>query len=291
MGGALSLLPNRKRTQWLHLRLASHDRGRPLKSKRKIGRVLAKERQRLLLAEIARAGRVVTSDFAARHAVSEVTVRTDLDELQRRGRVTRTYGGAVAAEVVVSAAAFDVRLAQQRDAKHRIAAAAAKYLSSNETVIFDAGTTVHHLAQVIPDVSGLTVYTPALPVAEHLMRTDGVEVHLLGGRLEPDWLQTVGTSRELGIKGVLAQTLFLGAQGIDDDLDAIDHPGELAATKQRLARHARHIVFMADGSKWSAFGRTKVMNLDRVDVVITDSDAPDDVLQRLGKLKLELVVV
>jgi len=67
-------------------------------------------------------------------------------------------------------------------------------------VILDAGTTVHHLAQAITNVSLLTAYTPALPAAQHLMRTDGVDVHLLGGRVIPNRLQTVGTARQLGIK-------------------------------------------------------------------------------------------
>lgn len=244
--------------------------------------MLAKERRRLLLDEIARAGRVVTSDFAARHGVSDVTVRTDLEYLNSVGRVSRTHGGAVAADAAVPIDEFDARLGVHREAKQRIAAAAVRLVCSDQSVILDSGTTVHHLAQSITDVSGLTVYTPALLAAQHLMRTDGVQVRLLGGRVMPNWLQTVGTARELGIKGVIADTLFLGTQGVDDDFDMVDPDHELVATKQRMIRRARRIVLLVDSSKWSRRGGIKVRNLAQVDVVITDAQPPQQVLTQLA---------
>lgn len=74
--------------------------------------------------------------------------------------------------------AFDARLGVGQDAKQRIAATAVGLVRDEQVVILDAGTTAHHLAQAIDDVRGVTVYTPALPTAQHLMRVDGVEVHL-----------------------------------------------------------------------------------------------------------------
>ena len=251
--------------------------------------MLTKERRRLLLEEIARTGRVVTSDFAGRYGVSDVTVRADLDHLQTQGRISRTHGGAVAADATGPIEEFDDRLSLNRRAKQRIALAAAKYVTSNQTVLLDSGTTVHHLAQSITDLSGLTVYTPALPAAQHLMRTHGVEVRLLGGRIMPSWLQTVGTSRELGLKGVIVDTLFLGTQGVDDDLDIVDHEHELVATKQRMIRRARRVIVLLDGSKWSVSGRLKVLNLAQVDVIITDAQPPARILERLEG-RVEIVI-
>lgn len=136
-----------------------------------------------------------------------MTVRSDLEYLERQGRVSRTHGGAVPADAALSNDEFEIRLGVHREAKQRIAAAAVRLISSSEAVILDSGTTVHHLAQAITGVSALTVYTPALPAAQHLMRTDGVDVHFLGGRIIPSWLQTVGTARQLGIKDLIADAL------------------------------------------------------------------------------------
>lgn len=244
--------------------------------------MLVKERRRQLLDEIVRSGRVVTSDFAARHGVSDMTVRSDLEYLEHQGRVSRTHGGAVPADAAHPIDEFEIRLGVHREAKQRIAAAAAHLISSDEAVILDAGTTVFHLAQAITDVSWLTVYTPALPAAQHLMRTDGVDVHLLGGRVIPNWLQTVGTARQLGIKDLIANTLFLGTQGVDDDLNLIEPDHELVATKQRLIRRARRVVLLVDSSKWGRRGGIKVRNLAQIDVVITDAEPPPGVRDQLA---------
>lgn len=253
--------------------------------------MLPRERQRILLEEIARSGTITTSAAATRFGVSEVTIRADLDELHRRGKVVRSHGGAVAAAGLAPVDAFDERRTLHRDAKRRIAAAAAQYLARNELIILDSGTTVHCLAQAVPDGTDLTVLTPALPAAQHLLTVEGVEVRLLGGRLEPAWLQTVGTARAMGLKGVVAQTLFLGTQGVDDDFDLIERSLELAETKRRLIRHARKVILLVDSSKWGAVGASKTVRIDRVDVVITDTGTPPEVLARLRAGKSEIIVV
>lgn len=252
--------------------------------------MLSTERQRFILDEVARKGRVVTSEAAARLGVSEVTVRTDLDVLEQKGRVRRTHGGAVSVDAMAAIVGFDTRMSIRREAKRRIALEAAKYISSGRSVIFDAGTTMMHLAQVVPEVSDLTVYTPGVPIAQQLLTLEGVDVHLLGGRLDERWLETVGSPREQGIEDLLVHTLFLGAHGVDDDLDIVDQSVDLASNKIQLARCARSVVLLADSAKWNATARTKVMALGGVDVVITDDGLDDGTRARIESLDVELVI-
>lgn len=254
--------------------------------------MLARERRAHLIDEIARSGRIITSEMSARLGVSEVTIRGDLVELERGGRVRRTHGGAVAPDAESAIVAFDTRMSFARDEKRRIAAEAAKLLKDDQTVIFDAGTTVFALAQCIPDVSGMHVFTPGLSLAQQLLTVDGVEVHLMGGRVDPDWAETTGTPREQGIKDLIASTLFLGAYGIDDDLDIVDTSRELAMNKLQFTRRARSIVLMVDSAKWGKEASTKVMALDRVNVVITDSGIPDAIRERIeNRTNVKLIVV
>lgn len=254
--------------------------------------MLAKERQGRLTEELAKSGRLITSEMSALLGVSEVTIRADLIELERRGRLHRTHGGAVAPDPESAIIAFDTRMSFARDEKRRIAAAAAKLLKSDQTVIFDAGTTALALAQCIPDVSGLRVFTPGLALAHQLLNVEGVETHLMGGRVDPDWAETTGTPREQGIKDLLASTLFLGAFGIDDDLDIVDASRELSLNKLQFTRRARSIVLMVDSSKWGKNASNKVMPLDRVDIIITDDGIPDEVRVRIERdVDAELIVV
>lgn len=252
--------------------------------------MLTAERRRLLLDEITRNGRLVTSEAAANLGVSEVTIRSDLDELERRGRVVRTHGGAVMQETTAGVIDFDARASLNNDAKRRIALAAREFVRSNQTVIFDAGTTIMQLAQVMPEVSNLTVYTPGITTASQLLNREGVDVRLLGGRLDPRWLQTLGTPREQGIEDLIVHTLFLGAQGVDNDFDIVDQSSELAAGKLDYGRRARSIVFLADSSKWHNAALAKVMPLNKVDVVITDDGIDSKVKRQLEAFNIDLII-
>lgn len=254
--------------------------------------MLAKERRSFLTDEIARCGQVVTSEMSARLGVSEVTIRADLDELERRGRVRRTHGGATTPDSVSAVVAFHTRMSIFREEKRRIAQAACKYVASNQTAIFDAGTTVHALAQVMPEVTGLRVYTPSLNLAQQLMTIQGVETLLMGGRVDPDWAETTGTPREQGIEDLIAHTLFLGAHGVDHSLDIVDNSANLATNKRQFARRARRVILLIDSSKWERHGAAKVLPLSRVDVVITDDGITDAVRERiLNETDTEVVVV
>jgi len=144
--------------------------------------------------------------------------------------------------------------------------------------------------QSLPEVANLTVYTPGLTQAQQLIGLTGVDVHLLGGQVEEAWLQTIGTPREQGIKGLLVETLFLGAWGIDPDLDVVDSSPAICRVKAQYIRRARSVVLLMDSSKLGRTGSMKIMPLEDVDVLITDSGITDDQHERLGGLDLELVI-
>lgn len=252
--------------------------------------MLTAERRRLLVDEVTRTGRVITSDVASRLGVSEVTIRADLDLLERDGRVTRTHGGATVRETSAAVIGFDARTALRRDAKRRIALVARQFVESNQTVVFDAGTTVMNLAQVMPPVENLTVYTPGITIAQHLLTTEGVEVRLLGGRLDEQRLETVGTPREQGIEHLVAHTLFLGVNGIDSDLDIVDQSAALGLSKMEYIRHSRRIIVLADASKWHTAGATKIASLASVDIVISDEDLEPELRKQIAALGTEVLI-
>lgn len=255
-------------------------------------RELAEERRAKILEQLYRSGQVRTSGISSRLGVSEVTIRNDLVELERRGRLIRTHGGAVTSSDDGGAlTAFSARMTQQREEKRRIASAAVEMVTGNETVIFDAGTTTHQLARLLPPVDNLTVLTPGLNVAQTLMDVEGVEVFMLGGRVHPTLLETVGTVAEMGLGDVPVHKLFLGARGIDDQLDVIDISMDLAQVKHRFAKMARQVVLLADSSKWHSRGEVKALALRDVDVVITDTGLSPEDRRQVEELGITLVVV
>lgn len=110
----------------------------------------SEERHHRLLTLVRREGRVEVAVVAADFGVAPETIRRDLSELERRGLVRRTHGGAYPVE----GAGFETNLAQRVtlhvENKRRIAAEGVKWLGGAETVFVDEGYTPRSLPRSCP---------------------------------------------------------------------------------------------------------------------------------------------
>jgi DeoR family fructose operon transcriptional repressor len=158
-------------------------------------------------------------------------------------------------------------------------------------LIFDAGTTLFALAQVLPPVDSLTVFTPGLNIAQRLASMPEVEVRLLGGRLLNESMETIGDAQAQGLQSVLANWAFLGAGGVDADLDMTETTFDLAASKRNMFGAARQRALLLDSAKFRIQHRVKALNLAQFDLVITDSELPDEMRESLSERGVKLQVM
>ncbi|MDR2374457.1 MAG: DeoR/GlpR family DNA-binding transcription regulator [Bifidobacteriaceae bacterium] len=246
-------------------------------------------RREAILAAVYKTGRARTTDLAVDLGVSEVTIRNDLDALERLGRISRVHGGAAMPEVPL--VGFHQRRDRQVEQKQRVAAAASRLIRDDQTIILDSGTTVVQLARLLPTVANLVVYTRGLYVALHLMEVSGVDLRLLGGKLLPGIAATLATATAGGLDGILAHTAFLGAGGIDRDMDVVEGRVQIAETKRIMMAAARRRVLLADSSKWFTSDPHKVVGLSSFDTVITDDGLAPEIRAAIESQGVELVVV
>ena len=141
------------------------------------------QREARLRDVLKRHGEAGVAELAAELGVSAMTLRRDLDRLERAGLVRRTHGGAVLAERLGFAFDFSARRQVNHKAKQAIAAEAARLVKPGDVVLLDAGTTTLELAVLLRDVADLVVVTPSLAVASELQFSAGVKTILLGGML------------------------------------------------------------------------------------------------------------
>ncbi|HRE79500.1 MAG TPA: DeoR/GlpR family DNA-binding transcription regulator, partial [Opitutaceae bacterium] len=126
-------------------------------------------------------GGVPIADLAAEFAVSEMTIRRDLTQLEGQSQIQRTHGGAVLTERMLLEFDYRERRQANREAKQAIAREARKLVKPGQRLILDNGTTTLELACLLRDGENLTVITPSLAVASELLDAPDVEVILLGG--------------------------------------------------------------------------------------------------------------
>lgn len=250
--------------------------------------MLAEQRRHQIMQLIERNGQVRTQQVSAEFGVSEVTIRSDFEFLERKGQLNRIHGGALVLAQNSSSAKFDERMRSNLEAKKRIAQAAAKLITDNQSVVFDSGSTLLQLAMHMPTFSNVIVSTTGMNIAQHLMNRDGLDVHMIGGRVFPNTDSTIISDINGASSGMIAHQVFVSAHAIDASFDIVDVNEDIARSKRSLVRMARRVILLVDSSKWEIEASSIAFPLSRVDMVVTDNLMPDRIKRRLNKLKIEV---
>jgi DeoR/GlpR family transcriptional regulator of sugar metabolism len=233
--------------------------------------MLARQRQELILAAVRTNGGARVSELVERLGVSDMTVRRDIDELARRGLVTRVHGGATTAGSSVDEPGFAAKSSLQTTAKQAIATAAAALIEPGASIALSAGTTTRAVASALLGTPRLTVVTNSLRVAEvfHEAGRDDVTVVLTGGERTPsDAL--VGPVAVAALRRLHVDWLLMGVHGMDAEAGFTTPNLVEAETNRALVRSARQVAVVADNSKWGVVGLSTIATLDEVDVVVSD---------------------
>lgn len=254
--------------------------------------MLAEQRRQAIVAAVRSRGAVRLASLVDELGVSDMTVRRDIAELAARGLVDRVHGGALAPRATsTDEPGFAAKSVRAVAAKRAIAREAAALVAPGSSVAVSAGTTTHAVAPLLREVPGLTVVTNSLPVADLLStgaRRD-TTVLLTGGLRTPsDGL--VGPMAVAALRDVNVDLVLLGAHGMDPERGLTTPTLEEAATNRALVASARRVVALVDSSKWQAVGLATALQLDDVDVLVTDTGidplAREETAARVGRLVL-----
>ncbi len=221
-----------------------------------------------LLEEI---GTLNVGDLADRFAVSVVTIRKDLDELESEGFLQRTFGGAVFSHRSRFNRSFFERVQIHRQEKRAIAAAALEYIKDGDTIILDAGTTTLALAQLLKEqVKSAFIITCSVPVALELSSA-GYDILLLGGLVRNKSLALLGRETLTILDRYSADKAFLGSSGFTAEKGHSTPNPDDAQIKEAIMRVSDETYVLVDSSKYGHNCLTSFTRLCDVDLTITDS--------------------
>ncbi len=245
--------------------------------------MLIAERQQRLLSTLRQRKAAQLDDLARELAVSASTVRRDLDELERRGLVERTHGGAILRDATVPMAsdiALNSRMGEQVAQKEAIGATAAALVAPHMTVLLDGGTTVIYAARQIT-ARPIQVVTNSLAIGHLFADDDQVEVMLVGGNLYPRTGVCVGPMATGSLADLHADLCLFSLAGIFEN-EAYNINLPMAQVEQVMLQQAARSVLLMDATKFGRKSLVRVCSLDEVDQVVTDGAVDPVWSQRLG---------
>ncbi len=247
-------------------------------------------RRELVLELLERKERVTVAEVSALAEVSEMTVRRDLEALEREGALKRVHGGAISAVSTSYEPPFAVRAQRAMAAKEGIGRRAAGLLREGETLILDVGTTTLEVARNLQGRRNLTVLTPSLRAAEILADESGIRLMVTGGVVRSGERSLVGDHAERAFDQLRFDTFVMGVGGIESRAGLTEFNLEDARVKRAALARAQRCVVVADSSKLGRVAFAGICALEQVDVLVTDAEAAPDDLAALEAAEVEVVI-
>ncbi len=248
--------------------------------------MLPQRRHELILRTLRAEGPAAVRVLAEQLGVSQATIRRDLVQLDKEGRLTRVYGGAVSG-VDNDDPFADVAMVRP-DEKDALAERAAELIKDGETVLLDIGTTTHQLARKLHSRS-LTVITSSLVVYEELKDAQDIQLVLLGGIVRRSYHSLVGYLTEDNLRQVHADRLFLGTSGVRPDGRVMDTTAVEVPLKRAMIAASDQVVLLADVGKFPGTGMARVCGPEDLDVVVTNASADQATRAALSEAGVKVI--
>lgn len=247
---------------------------------------------------VTESGHVSVAEVRDELSVSSATARRDLDALARQRLVIRTHGGASALRN-----GYELPLQAKTNinaaAKAAIARAATALVPVGAVVGMNGGTTTTQVAREMARADelapadgrrGFTMVTNALNIAWDLIVRPQAHIVMVGGTVRANSYELVGPMARSIIGEVVLDLALLGVDGVDARFGVTTADAGEAEVGRAFAAAARQVALVADSSKFGATGPARLLDLDRVDVLVTDL-APTGVLaSRLAAAGVRVVV-
>ncbi len=241
---------------------------------------------------IAERGFVSVADVAREIGISEMTVRRDLEVLERDGLVQRSHGGAVPAPpttVIPTEPSYAARRDLNREAKLRIAAAAAAMVKPEEAIGLDAGSTVAYLAAELAGRDALEIVTNSLQTVLAMPQPILPEVFLLGGRLRSREGSLCGGITRQQLSGHWLDRVFIGVCGMDEH-GVYDYSPEDTEVKAVFMHQAKTVTVLCDSSKFGRRSFVRICGFEAIGSIITDAPLPPDIAAAAAAARVQVII-
>jgi DeoR/GlpR family transcriptional regulator of sugar metabolism len=231
------------------------------------------ERHNKILELLAHSQRIEVATLADLLAVSQVTVRKDLDQLEDLGFIRREHGFALFGSI------DDVgrRMAFHYEVKRRIAKAAASLVDDGETVLIESGSCCTLLAEELANTKqGVTIVTNSAFIANHIRHSPQVRVILLGGEYQTGSQVLVGSLTRKCAEIFISDKFFIGTDGFTEKYGFTGRDHSRAQTVRDMAEQAEEIIVLTESEKFFHQGVEGVVRTEDVSMVFTDDQIPED---------------
>ena len=233
---------------------------------------------------------VQVSELAELLNVSSVTIRKDLTELEKNGRLYRSHGKAILINPFANNRSVNEKESLNAEEKQLIGMEAAQLVVPNDSILLASGTTIHALARNLRPADKLTVVSASLQATEFLAENENIDIIQIGGNVRHSSLSVVGQYSEMILRSCSFSKFFLGVDGIDLEFGISTTDMREAELNREMIHTAQKTIVLADSSKFGRRGFARICGMDDVDMIITDAHVSPTIAAAIEELGIDLVI-
>lgn len=252
--------------------------------------MLANQRRDKILELLKEDGQAKVMELSRIFRVTEVTIRQDLERLEKDGFIVREHGGAFLKNIDMNVRSLSLQNQENMPLKMAIAKKAVGFINDGDTIILDSGSTTTEIARTMGDYKNLTVITNALNIALILGAQSGINVILTGGEFKAPTLSLTGQKAADFFQNLHVNKLFLATAGITLK-SGLTYPGiSDICVKRAMIESAETTYLVADSTKIGKSSFASLGALSLVDYLITDSEIGEGYIDLFLKNEIKLII-
>ncbi|MBU3215571.1 DeoR/GlpR family DNA-binding transcription regulator [Clostridium estertheticum] len=216
--------------------------------------------------------KVTVSKLSHMFDVTEETIRRDLEKLDGKGIVIRTYGGAVLnIENKSEGIPFFKRASINIESKQVIARKALELIKEGATLFADSSSTVMEVLKLIKDRTDITVITNSVEVLHELNQSD-LKILSTGGAFKKSSSSLIGIIAKNAIKNYHVEIALVSCKGMDINEGIMDSSDEEVEIKKQMIEQANNVILLIDHTKFDKLSLVKLFDFNNIDYIVTEKE-------------------
>ncbi|MEK4803125.1 MULTISPECIES: DeoR/GlpR family DNA-binding transcription regulator [Oceanobacillus] len=253
-------------------------------------KMFAEERRKEILSQLQQKNRLTVKELSQTLNVSGATLRTDLNEMEKDGLLTRTHGGAVLNDRTLSKNTFSERATKNIDVKKAITNKAIQFVQNKSSIILDASTTALELARCLKDTDmRITVITNGLTTALELKENPNINVILIGGIARMGSMALEGLLGKTILDQINIDIMFTSASGFTIEKGLTDFNVYEVELKKIMVEKADKVIALVDHTKIGDSSIASFASIDKLDALITDEKIPEEMKKTLEDSHIKVI--
>lgn len=215
--------------------------------------------------------------------VSEVTIRSYLEDLEKKGFLSRVHGGAVSSYKPYYNMNLSQRLEANQKAKIEIAEKVVTLINPNDTIMLNAGTTTLWVFRKLPIDYHLNIVTNSISIALEASENANYNVILVGGCINTKYQFSHGDDAVKQLNKYHANKLILSVDGISTEQGFSTYYNQEVPVDITMMEQSDCCIIAADHSKFEHSAFEKISDLSAADYIVTDVPPSSELSQLLEK--------